>query len=111
MQTKTHTNESAKTKLNFDLTAIPPLLDVPGVRRYLAPISRSTLYSLTASKEIESASVGMGRGRRMFVAASVAAWLQRRAAVTLIPRIAPRKLTPKVTASVSPAQPASPAQK
>ena len=100
---KENSHESAKTKLNFDLTAIPPLLDVAGVRRYLAPISRSTLYSLTAAGEIESASVGMNRGRRFFVTASLAAWLQRRAAASKRPNIAPRRATPKASVPVSPA--------
>jgi|SRR5882724_1352934 len=78
-------------KLNIDLSKIPPLLDVEGVRLYLAPVSRSLLYEAAARGEIQSASVGIGRGRRFFLASSIAEWLERRAAKTVRPNIAPRR--------------------
>ena len=90
--------------LNINLTAIPPLLDVEGINTYLAPISRSTLYSLASEGLIESASIGLGRGRRCFTTASVAAWLQQRAATTKRPNIAPRKAADAKSAGASQAK-------
>jgi hypothetical protein len=76
--------------LHIDLTKIPPLLSVEGVNQHIAPLSRSLLYEADARGEIQSASVGIGRGRRLFLASSIVDWLQRRAAKTLRPNIAPR---------------------
>lgn len=81
--------------LQIDLTKIPPLLDADGVRRKLAPISRTTLYELATLGEIETASLGLGRGRRVFVTASVVAWLQRRMEATKRPKLAPRQMGEK----------------
>lgn len=53
-------------------------------------IGRSTLYQLATLGEIESASLGLGRGRRVFVTASIVGWLQKRLAQTKRPNIAIR---------------------
>ena len=74
----------------IDLSKVPPLLDCDGVRKYLGPIGRSTLYQLATLGEIESASLGLGRGRRVFVTASIVGWLQKRLAQTKRPNIAIR---------------------
>jgi hypothetical protein len=79
-------------KLNIDLSKIPPLLDVAGVNTHIAPLSRSLLYELASRGEIETASLGLGRGKRTFVASSVVSWLQKRAAQTKRPNLAPRRL-------------------
>lgn len=96
----TQNNDSpAQTPLEIDLTKIPPLLDADGVRKKLAPISRTTLYELATLGEIETASLGLGRGRRVFVTASVVAWLQRRMEATKRPKLAPRQNAEKPNAS------------
>jgi hypothetical protein len=76
--------------LCIDLSKVPPLLNCEGVNKYLAPIGRTTLYQLATLGEIESASLGMGRGRRVFVTASIVGWLERRLAQTKRPNIAIR---------------------
>jgi hypothetical protein len=89
---KPNTSEPADvSKLDIDLSKIPPLLSVEGVGQYLAPLSRSLLYEAASRGEIQSASVGIGRGRRLFLTSSIAEWLQRRAAKTHRPNIAPRR--------------------
>jgi hypothetical protein len=74
--------------LTVDLSAIPPLLDADGVRTHLAPIGRTLLYELAARGEIETASLGLRRGKRVYVTASIVAWLQRRMAATRRPQMA-----------------------
>lgn len=89
---KPNTSELADvSNLNIDLSKIPALLDCEGVRTYLAPIGHSLLYELAAAGEIESASLGLGRGRRVFVTASIADWLRKRAAQSKRPNVAPRR--------------------
>lgn len=85
-----HLEHTGTNALRIDLTKIPPLLDCDGVRKNLAPISRTTLYELATLGEIQSASLGLGRGRRVFVTASIVAWLERRMAQTKQPNLAPR---------------------
>ena len=93
MKARPNTSATASVPaLNLETpTGIPPLLDADGVRKHLAPISRSTLYSLATAQEIVTVSVGVGRGRRCFLTASIIAWLQRRADATVRPKIAARK--------------------
>ena len=70
-----------------NLAGIPPLLDVGGVNKYLAPVGRTLLYSLATSGEIQTASIGLKRGRRVFVTRSVVDWLQRRMEATERPNM------------------------
>lgn len=79
-----------QTTVHIDKSIIPPFLDVEGVKRHLAPLSRSLLYELATQGEIESASLGMRRGRRVFVTESIVRWLHKRMALTRKPNIAPR---------------------
>lgn len=74
----------------INLREIPPFLDAEGVRKYLAPLGRTLLYELASQGEIETASLGLKRGKRVFLTASVAAWLQRRIATTRRPQLAHR---------------------
>lgn len=76
--------------LTVNLSEIPALLDSNGVRKHLAPLGRTLLYELATRGEIQTASIGMKRGKRVFVTASVVQWLQRRMAGTVRPNIAPR---------------------
>jgi hypothetical protein len=69
---------------------VPLLLDADGVRKYLAPIGRSLLYQLASRGEIETASLGVKRGKRVFVTATVVQWLERRLAGTVRPKVADR---------------------
>ena len=69
---------------------VPLLLDADGVRKYLAPIGRSLLYELASRGEIETASLGVKRGKRVFVTATVVQWLERRLAGTIKPNVAER---------------------
>lgn len=69
---------------------LPPILTAGGINSLVAPISRTLLYELAARGEIETVSLGLGRGKRAYLTASVVAWIERRAAVTIRPNIAPR---------------------
>ena len=77
--------------LTVNLSEIPALLDANGVRKHLAPLGRTLLYELATSGEIETASIGIKRGKRVFVTASVVRWLQRRMAMTQRPQMADRR--------------------
>src|ERR1700676_248018 len=89
---KTNTSELVNVpELTIDISKLPPLLDCDGVHKHLAPIGRSLLYELATKGDITSASLGIGRGRRVFVTASIVQWLQKRAAQTKRPNIAPRR--------------------
>ena len=76
--------------LKIDLTGIPALLDAEGIRKHIAPVSRTLLYELSARGEIETASLGIGRGKRVFVTASVVDWIIRKHATTLRPNMGQR---------------------
>lgn len=76
--------------LGIDFSDLPALLDAEGVRKHLAPLGRTLLYELASQGEIQTASLGLKRGKRVFVTASVVAWLQRRIASTRRPRLARR---------------------
>jgi hypothetical protein len=76
---------------SINLAVIPALLDANGVKRYLVNVGKTTLYELATSGEIESVSIGFGRGKRCFVTASIVAWLDRRAAATKRPQMADRR--------------------
>lgn len=78
--------------LTVDLSNVPALLDANGVRKYLAPMGRTLLYELATRGEIQTASVGMKRGRRTYVTASVVQWLERRIAATRRPQVADRRV-------------------
>ena len=82
--------------LQVNLAELPALLDAEGVRKHLAPVGRTLLYNLAASGEIQTASLGLGRGKRVFVTESVVLWLQRRMASTKRPRIATRQSAKQV---------------
>lgn len=77
--------------LPVNLSEIPALLDANGVRKHLAPLGRTLLYELATRGEIQTASIGMKRGKRVFVTASVVQWLQKRMAATQRPRMADRR--------------------
>jgi len=77
--------------LEVDLAALPALIDHGGINKHLAPLARSTLYELATKGEIQSASIGLKRGKRVFVTASIVAWLERRMAITKRPNVAPRQ--------------------
>lgn len=77
----------------INLSEIPVLLDAEGVRKHLAPLGRTLLYELASQGEIQTASLGLKRGKRVFVTASVVAWLQRRIATSRRPQLAPRTST------------------
>lgn len=74
-----------------NLSEIPALLDANGVRKHLAPLGRTLLYELASRGEIQTASIGLKRGKRVFVTASVVGWLQRRMAATQRPQMAVRR--------------------
>lgn len=74
--------------LPVNLSDLPALIDAEGVRKHLAPVGRTLLYNLASSGEIQTASLGLGRGKRVFVTASVVQWLQRRMEQTKRPRMA-----------------------
>jgi hypothetical protein len=76
--------------LNLNISEIPALLDAEGVRKHLAPIGRTLLYQLATNGEIQTASIGMKRGKRVFVTASVVDWIQRRISMTRRPNLATR---------------------
>lgn len=91
---RTVMNQSPVTSvpaLNINLSEIPALLDADGVRKHLAPIGRTLLYELASRGEIETASIGMKRGKRVFVTASVIQWLQKRMAITQRPNMSIRR--------------------
>ena len=93
---------SAITKTNlesrpFDASSFPPFLDAGGIRKYVAPIGRTLLYELDSRGEITSASLGLGRGRRVYLVPSVLAWLERRMSSTQRPKMAPRQNAAKQT--------------
>ncbi len=55
-----------------------------------APLGRTLLYELASRGEIQSASLGLKRGKRVFVTASIVAWLRRRTAATRRPKVVGR---------------------
>ncbi len=77
--------------LGINLSEIPALLDANGIRKHLAPLGRTLLYELATRGDIETASLGLGRGKRVFVTTSVVKWLERRAAESKRPNLANRK--------------------
>ena len=84
-----NSSERSMPEIKFDLSGTPPLLDAQGVRKHLADVGRTMLYQLATSGEIDSVSLGMGKkGKRLFVTASIVAWIRRRAAATQRPRLA-----------------------
>jgi hypothetical protein len=85
-----NTPPSANVPTFPNLAEIPALIDADGVRKYLAPIGRTTLYELATRGEIQTASLGMLRGKRVFVTSSVVQWLQRRIAETKRPNVSCR---------------------
>ena len=74
-----------------NLSEIPALLDADGVRKHLAPVGRTLLYELATRGEIQTASIGLKRGKRVFVTASVVQWLQKRMSATHRPQVADRR--------------------
>ena len=88
-----HSFSIVSESLKIDLAKLPALIDLEGINRGIAPMSRSLVYSLDSAGEIESASLGMGRGKRVYITASVVAWLQRRLAQSKRPNLAPRRTT------------------
>ena len=84
-------------RLSTQAAEVPLLLDADGVRKYLAPIGRSLLYQLASRGEIETASLGMKRGKRVFVTATVVQWLERRLAGTIRPNVADRHAVTETT--------------
>jgi len=89
-------DHSIVPELNVNLASLPALIDLNGINKNLCPMSRSMSYELATSGEIETASLGLGRGRRVFVTESVVRWLQKRLAGTLRPKIAPRRKVGRV---------------
>lgn len=85
MHEKTHSNAA---DLRIDANKLPPLMSAEQIRERLAPIGRTLLYELATRGEIQSASLGIGRGKRVFVTATVVAWLERRVATSLRPNVA-----------------------
>ena len=77
--------------LTVNLSEIPALLDADGVRKHLAPVGRTLLYELATRGEIQTASIGLKRGKRVFVTASVVQWLQKRMSATQRPQVADRR--------------------
>ena len=77
--------------LSINLSEMPALLDAEGVSKHLAPIGRTLLYTLATRGEIQTASLGMKRGKRCYVTASVVRWLEKRMAATQRPQIGERK--------------------
>lgn len=84
------TNTHLESRL-FDPSAFPPFLDAEGIRKHIVPIGRTLLYELDSQGEIQSASLGIGRGRRVYLVGSVLGWLERRMECTKRPKMAPRK--------------------
>lgn len=85
-------------RLDVDSAKLPALIDLDGINKHLAPVSRSLLYALAAAGEIQTASVGLKRGSRVWVTASVISWLNRRLATTKKPNLTSRRKTPGVPA-------------
>ena len=85
------TSNAPAQGLSINLAAIPALLTTQGVNQHLAPCSATSLYEAATAGEIQSVSLGMGRGRRLWVAASVVDWINRRAATTKRPALAGRR--------------------
>lgn len=81
---------SSTPVLAINLSEMPALLDVEGVKKYIAPIGKTLLYDLSSRGEIETASLGLKRGKRVFVASSIVKWIQRRMATTKRPQMTPR---------------------
>jgi hypothetical protein len=77
--------------LFVNLSGIPALLDADGINKHLAPVGRTLLYELATSGEIQTASIGLRRGKRVYVTSSVVDWLQRRMEATQRPKMARRK--------------------
>jgi len=96
---------TASDSLKIDVGSLPALIDLDGINRGICPMSRSLLYTLASAGEIESASLGMGRGKRVFITATVISWLQRRIAQSKRPNIAPRRT--KATPTIGGMNPAS----
>ncbi len=90
MNSETSTNIQP---LRINLSEVPALLDHEGVNKYLAPLGRTLLYELASRGEIESASLGLKRGKRVFVTTSVVRWLERRMATTRRPQMAGKRGT------------------
>lgn len=84
--------ENARS-FGIKLDELPALLDDRGVTRYIAPVSRSTLYAAASAGEIETVSLGgpYKRGRRLYTTISLVNWLARRRATTIQPKVAVRK--------------------
>ncbi len=78
-------------EINLDCSGLPRLLDLDGVNKHLAPLGHTLLYELASLGEIESVSVGLKRGKRLFVTESIVQWLQRRMATTVQPRTKDRR--------------------
>lgn len=83
--------EPAPVPLSINLSELPALLDAEGVRKHLAPVGRTLLYSLATRGEIQTASLGLGRGKRVFTTASIVEWLAKRMAQTKRPNMALRR--------------------
>jgi hypothetical protein len=90
MNTLASTNVRPAAGFTINQATIPPLLDGDGVRQYLAPLSRSLLYQLDSRGEIQSASLGLKRGSRVYVTSSIVAWLEWRMAATKKPKLSSR---------------------
>jgi hypothetical protein len=72
-----------------DLQNTPPLLDIDGVRKHIAPIGRTLLHQLASAGEIQTVSLGMGkRGKRLYLTASLLDYIRRRAGTTQRPNVA-----------------------
>ena len=84
-------NQNIVPELNVNLSGIPALIDLDGINKHLFPLSRAMAYQLASAGQIESASLGIGRGRRVFVTSSVVDWMKRRMAQSRRPNCAPRK--------------------
>ena len=96
--TSTHTNSAT---LSASLTNVPPLLNAAGIALHIAPLGKTLLYELATAGEIQSASLGIGRGKRVFVTSSVIAWIERRMSETKIPRLATRRRGQASEATIS----------
>ena len=96
---KNHPQLTAEA-LKIDLSNLPVLLDEEGIRAKVAPIGRTTLYAAATKGEIETVLLGAPgkRGKRLFLAASVVAWIIRRAEVTRRPAIGSRSASSRVEA-------------
>jgi len=80
--------------LGINIANLPVLLDDEGIRAKLAPIGRTLLWQAATAGEIESVLLGAPgkRGKRLFVTASVVAWMVRRAKATAPPKLSAVKV-------------------